>query len=215
MNTYQNLQQKALGLAFILGPLLMTIGAAAYVLGIGLTPFGSDSWVDGILGAYGFLFMIPICFELARILGQRAPFFGIICAVAGLGWGLTTIPAAARLIQMDIINAGLNESIWNVMGTSPGWTPLFIGSLMGMLALLLLGAGFLRKGGLPRRAAGLLILATIFFAIGIGGGADITWWQRSIFYPLACVAYLAALAPIGWRYLAGGSQVYESKMAAV
>ena len=47
MNTYQTLQQKALGLAFILGPLLLTLGAAVYVLGIGLTPFGTDSWVDG------------------------------------------------------------------------------------------------------------------------------------------------------------------------
>ncbi|MFQ5400657.1 MAG: hypothetical protein ACE5E7_13805 [Anaerolineae bacterium] len=214
MNPYQNLQQKALGLAFILGPTLMTVGAAAYLLGIGLTPFGTDSWVNGILGAFGFLFMIPVCFELGRILGQRAPLLGLICAAAGLGWGLNTIPAAARLMQMDIINAGLNESIWNVMGSSPGWTPILIGSLAGILAFLLLGVGFLLKGGLSRRTGGLLILAAVFFAIGIGGGADITWWQRSIFYPLACLAWLAALAPIGVRYLAGGSEVFESKMAA-
>jgi hypothetical protein len=212
---YQTLQQKALGLAFILGPLLLTIGAAAYVLGIGLTPFGTDSWVDGIFQAYGFVIMVPILFELARILGQRAPIFGIICAVAGLGWALSTIPAAARLLQMDIINAGLNESIWNVMGTTPGWAPLFIGSAIGMLAVLLLGIGFLWKGGIPRWAAVLLILGTIFFVIGVGGGADIAWWQTSIFYPLACVTWLAALAPIGLRYLAEGSQVYELETTTI
>lgn len=193
--------------AFILAPLLLTIGAAVYVLGIGLTPFGTDSWVDGIFQAYGFVIMIPVLFELARILGQRAPIFGIICAIAGLGWGIFTIPASDRLLQMDLISAGLNESVWNVSGNHPGWTPLIIWMLLGMLTPLLLGIGFLWKGGIPRRAAGLLILATIFFAIGVGGGAEIAFWQTGIMYPLACLMYLVALAPIGLRYLAGGGQV--------
>lgn len=43
MNRYATLQRKALGLAFILAPLLLVLGSAAYVLGIGLTPFGTDS----------------------------------------------------------------------------------------------------------------------------------------------------------------------------
>ena len=55
MNTYQTLQQKVLGLAFILGPLLMTIGAAIYLLGIERSPDGTSSWVEGIFMAYGFL----------------------------------------------------------------------------------------------------------------------------------------------------------------
>jgi hypothetical protein len=42
MNRYQTLQKKAVGLGFILGPLLMMLGAAAYVMGIGLTPFGTE-----------------------------------------------------------------------------------------------------------------------------------------------------------------------------
>ena len=75
-----------MGLAFILGPLLMAMGAA-YVLGIGLTPYGTDSWVDAIFLTYGGLIMIPVFLELARILGQRAPIFGMICAVAGISWG--------------------------------------------------------------------------------------------------------------------------------
>jgi len=72
MNPYDALRRKALGLAFVLGPLLMTIGAASYLLGIGRTPFGADSWVDGVLTAYRFLIMILVYFQLARIVGQRA-----------------------------------------------------------------------------------------------------------------------------------------------
>ena len=212
MNRYQTLQQKMLGLAFILGPLLFVIGAAAYVMGIGLTPFGTDSWVDAIFITYGGLVMIPVYFELARILGQRAPIVGIICAVAGLCWGLFAMPATLKLTQIDIINAGLNESIWTVSGSYAGWTPLFIGIALLHLTPLLFGIGFLWKGGIPRWAAGLLIVGGIFLAIGVGGGAEIVFWQTGIVYPLSTLAFLAALAPIGLRYLAGGSQVYELEM---
>jgi len=215
MNTYQTLQHKALGLAFILGPLLMVIDAAIYVLGIGLTPFGTDSWVSAIFFAYGVLLMIPVFLELARILGQRAPIFGLICAIAGLCWAFFELPVALKLTQMDIINAGLNESIWAISGSYAGWTPLFIGVALGHLAPLLVGVGFLWKGGIPRWAAGLLILGAILFAIGVGGGAEIAFWQTGIVYSLSTLAFLAALAPIGLRYLAGGSQVYELETTTI
>lgn len=215
MNTYQTLQQKALGLAFILGPLLLVIGAAAYVLGIGLTPFGTDSVVDAIFLGYGVMLMIPVFLELARILGQRAPVFGVICAIAGLGWVLFEIPVALKLTQMDIINAGLNESIWAISLSSASWTPLFMGLLLGHLAPLLFGIGFLWKGGIPRWAAGLLIVGAILFVIGVGGEAEIAFWQTGIVYPLSTLAFLVALAPIGLRYLAGDSQVYELEMAGI
>ena len=213
MNTYQNLQQKVLGLAFIGGPLLITVGATIYLLGIERSPDGTTSWVEGIVMAFGFLIMVPIYFELARILGQRAPMFGIICTVTGLGWGIAVVPAAARLIQVDIINAGLNESIWNVIGSHPGWIPFFIWMFLGMFTSLFLGIGLLWKGGVPRWTAVLLILAPIFFVLGQGAGEDIAWWQVNLFYPLACLTWLAALAPMGLRYLAGDGHAYELDMA--
>lgn len=56
-------------------------------------------------------------------------------------------------------------------------------------------------------------MGAIFLVIGVGGGADIAWWQTSVVAPLSTLAFLAALAPIGLRYLTDGSQVYELGMA--
>ena len=212
MNSYQTLQQKVLGLAFILGPLLMTIGAAIYLLGIERSPDGTSSWVEGIFLGFGALIMVPCYFELARILGQRAPVFGIICAVTGLGWAIGLLPSSFRIMQVEIINAGLNESIWNVGFIHPGWVPFSIWMFLGMFTSLFLGIGLLWKGGISRWSAVLLILAPIFFVLGQGAGEDIAWWQVYIFYPLACVTWLAAMAPLGLRYLGGDSQVYEFEM---
>ena len=213
MNTYETLQQKALGLAFVLAPLLMVIGSAAYVLGIGLTPFGTDSWVDGVFAAYGFLLMIPVTFELARILGQRAPVFGLICAILGLGWGMSTVAAALKIVQMGIVNAGLNESIWTVMETAPGSLLLMLPSLLAFVGFLALGTGLFWKGGIPRWAAVLMIAGSVLAFVGVAGGADIAAWQTKVLTPLATIAYLAALAPIGLRYLAGDGQIDEPEPA--
>ena len=113
---------------------------------------------------------------------------------------------------MDIINAGLNESIWNVTPVHSGWTPFLIWMMLGMLTSLLLGAGLLWKGGIPRWSAVLLILAPIFFVLGQGAGEDIAWWQVNIFYPLACLTWLAAMAPLGLRYLGGSEPIYAGEM---
>ena len=213
MNTYQNLQHKALGLAFILAPLLMVIGSAAFVLGIGVTPFGTDSWVDGLLIAYAFLLMVPVTLELARMLGQRAPAFGLICAILGLGWGMSTVPAALKIMQMGIIEAGLNQSVWSIMDTAPAALLLILPSMLAIVGFLALGVGLLWKGGISRWAALLMIVGSALYFLGVAGGADIAVWQTKVFTPLATVAYLAALAPIGLRYLTGDSKAYELETA--
>lgn len=208
MNRYQNLQQKALGVAFILAPLLLVMGSAAVVMGIGLTPFEPNSWVDGIFMTYGFLLMIPVSFELARILGQRSPVFGLICAIMGLGWGMSIVPGALRVVQMAMVSAGLNESIWTVMESTPAILVIIIPSLVGILGLLLLGIGLFWKGGIARWAAGLLIVGSALFFIAVSSPAEGT------ISAVANVAFLAALAPIGLRYLTGGQQADEAGTTA-
>lgn len=209
MNTNQTLRQKALGLVFFLGPLLTILGAVAHLLGIGMSSFG-DSWVFGIFQAYGFVCMIPIALELSRILGQRAPKLGLISAILGLCWAIQILPALARPMQAGMINAGMNESIWTILNAVPGVLFLMIPALLSIAAFLLLGCGFLWKGGLPRWSAGLLIVGSIVFYVAVLiGVANI----EAILTILSHAAFLVALAPIGLRYLTGDSRASELEMA--
>jgi hypothetical protein len=203
MSRYEQLAYKATGAAFILGPLLLTIAAAVYLLGIERSPDGTSSWVEGIFMALAWPFFVPIYLDLARRLGERAPCSAIFCAITGLCIAFALGPAIARLLQVDIIRAGLNESIWKVGMQHAGWIPLTIGMALGLFTSTFLGIGFLWKGGLPRWAAALLAAAPLLLVIGQGGDDTIAWWQVNIFYPLACIAWLAALAPLGWRMLTG------------
>ena len=81
---YKNLQQKALGLAFIFGPILITAAAVVFILGINPTLDGVGSVTEGVIGFYGSILLILIYLELAKLLGQRSPYFGIFCALTGL-----------------------------------------------------------------------------------------------------------------------------------
>ena len=203
MTTYQQLQQKALGLAFILAPLLLVTGAVVYLLGIERSLDGTTSWVEGIFMAFGMMLMPPVNLELARILGQRAPRLGIYCAATVLGLSFGIIPASHRLLQASLVNAGINESVWQVSSQHMGSAPLLIFMFLGFLTVIILGIGLWRQGALPARSALLLAITPILFIIGQGGDDTIAWWQVNIFYPLACITWLIALAPIGWGYLRG------------
>jgi hypothetical protein len=135
------------------------------------------------------------------MMGERAPVFGLICTITGLGIGFCVLPANARITQAGLDQAGVDVAIFSLQG--PGLMLLVVWMFLGMLTTILLGIGFLIKGGLPRWTAVLLILAPIFLVIGQGDDESIAWWQVNIMYPLACVTYFAALAPIGWRMLTG------------
>ncbi|HMO58923.1 MAG TPA: hypothetical protein PKA05_01230 [Roseiflexaceae bacterium] len=200
MDTYQVLQRKAIGIAFVLGPLLLTLGALVYLLGIERSPDGTTSWIEGVLMAFGFVGFVPIYFELARILGRHSPRFGMFCAVTGLGIVFATMPAMARILQFEIIEAGLNMSVW-ALPQHPGRIPFVLAMALGMFTSFFLGIGFLLKGGVSRWMAILLILAPIFLIVGQGGDETIAWWQVTIFYPLACTSWLVALAPLGLNML--------------
>jgi hypothetical protein len=199
MSRFDQMQHKLLGLAFIVGPLLLVSAALTFRLGIGLTSYGVSSWVEGVLMTLAMLIFVPIYLHLARVMGQHAPRLGLVCTVTGLGIGLGMIPASIRITQAGLDQLGVDVAVFSLQ--SPGQMVLVLWMGFGMLTTILLGVGFLVYGGLPRWTAVLLILAPIVFMMGQGGDETIAAWQINIMYPLACILYLAAFAPIGWRYL--------------
>ena len=217
MNKYEQLSRKALGIAFIAGPLLLTIGALTFLLGIGISPDGITSWVEGIFMGFGFVILIPVYLELARLLGQRAPKLAIFCAIGAPGlvfFGV--VPAIFRIAQAAFLDAGMELSAWHLSAKTlfshPGWMPITIWSLVSFLSLILVGIGLFSYGGLSRWTAVLLILAPIILFIGQGSDETIALWRVKIIYPLATLIWLVALAPIGWRYLTGSKEELAAKV---
>ncbi len=209
MSRFDQMQHKLLGLAFIVGPLLLITAALTFLLGIGVSSHGVSSWVEGVLMTLAFLIFVPIYLHLARVLGQRAPRLGLVCTVTGLGIGLGMVPASVRIMQAGLDQLGVDVAVFSLQ--SPGQMVLVLWMALGLFTTIFLGVGFLVKGGLPRWTAVLLILAPIVFMMGQGGDESIAAWQINIMYPLACLLYFAAFAPIGWRYLTqpAGSVVGE------
>lgn len=205
MSRFDQMQHKLLGLAFIVGPLLLVSASLTFRLGIGLSSHGVSSWVEGVLMTLAMLIFVPIYLHLARVMGQRAPRLGLVCTVTGLGIGLGMLPASHRIMQAGLDQLGMDVAVFSLQ--PPGQMVLVLWMGFGLLTTILLGIGFLVYGGLPRWTAVLLILAPIVFVMGQGGDESIAAWQINIMYPLACVLYLAAFAPIGWRYLTQPAEI--------
>ncbi|MBX3055186.1 MAG: hypothetical protein KF770_01820 [Anaerolineae bacterium] len=199
MSRFDQMHHKLLGLAFIVGPLLLVSAALAFRLGVGMSSHGVSSWVEGVLMALAFLIFVPIYLHLARVLGQRAPRLGLVCTVTGLGIGLGMVPSSVRITQAGLDQLGVDVAVFSLQ--PPGQMVLVLWMALGLFTTIFLGIGFLVKGGVPRWTAVLLILAPIVFMMGQGGDESIAAWQINIMYPLACILYFAAFAPIGWRYL--------------
>ena len=215
MNTYQILQQKALGLAFVLGPILFIAAALTFVLGIDVTPDGVGSVTEGIIGYYGAILFIVIYLELARLLGQKAPYFGIFCALTGLLGAACGVMAMGNRIQRGVlVAAGVEGELYQtIMATeTPAFLAIGLVCLFFPLTSIFLGSGFLRTKTIPAWAAIALILAGLCFA---GAQVTETEFGLNVLYPLSGILWLAALAPMGLRYLAGDSQAYEFDMATV
>lgn len=199
MTRFDQSQRKLLGIAFIVGPLLLVIGAAAFLMGIGVSASGVSSWVEGVFMTLAMLIFVPLYLHLAHRMGERAPTLGLITTITGLGIGLGMVPASHRIMQAGLDRAGVDVGVFSL--ASPGQMILVLWMGLGLLTTIILGIGFLIKGGLPRWNAVLLILAPIFFVMGQGGDESIAAWQVNVMYPLATLTYLAAFAPIGLRNL--------------
>ncbi|MEM9777467.1 MAG: hypothetical protein AAF902_23015 [Chloroflexota bacterium] len=212
MSTYDNIQQKLLGLVFILAPLLMVIGTAAFAMGIGVSPSGQSSWVMSVFNSWGYLLMIPVVLTLARILGQRAPFLGLICVILGIGWGMSVVPGTAGSLQTGVDVSDFSGNIHTIMDASQGIMYFLFPSFLSVNGFILLGIGLLWKGGIPRWAAGLLIVGTVLFMVGVSLDAETEVWQASL---PGYISYLIALAPLGFQRLVGTNEVAVRELAKV
>lgn len=116
MTAYQSLSRKAVGIAFMLGPLLFLVGslytiAIVLSLGEGLDALGI-LYPEGILMSYALILFIPVYLELAHLLGEHFPRYAIICAGLGLfGMGASVLAATARIWQVAFLRAGVQESV--------------------------------------------------------------------------------------------------------
>lgn len=203
MNRYQQNVNKALGVAFIVAPLLMLTAAFVFLLGIGVSSYGVSSWLEGVLNAFGFLLLVPVYFALGRMIGKRAPRLGVVCTILCVGIGFGIVPSTDRITQAALEAGGYDVPIFSLF--HPGFLAIALPMFLGMFTSIALGIGFLRYGGLPRWTAVLLILAPIIFVMGQGGDESIALWQVRVMYPLATAIWFLALAPIGWRLLNGSA----------
>lgn len=196
---YDELVQKAKGLAFILGPVLLLIAALTFTLDIGRNPNDLDGYIEGMIGFYAFLFFIPIWVTLAGVVGQRYPRFGIVLAVLGMmSAASATTPMTARVLQKSMIDAGIDVDIWEIFDREIMLPVVIIMPLFPIIGALL-GVGLLRGRLLePWVGIGLILTAPMFLLVQAGGGlVEIAW-------PLTAAIYVAVLVPLGWRLFTTG-----------
>ena len=107
----QNIFQKLLGLAFILGPLLTFGAAIIWLSGIGVNPgiMAWGSYIEGLIGYFGFILLVPVFLALAYYLADYMPRFAAFVAIIALigfaGGGVMNM--ALRVTIHEFVNAGV------------------------------------------------------------------------------------------------------------
>jgi hypothetical protein len=203
MSRYQELRQRALGVAFLLGPILFIAAALVFVMGVNLNPDGVGSRTEGLLGFYGAILFIPIYLELARMLGERRPVFGLITTVTGLlGASAAVVAYFDRIQRATLVAAGVDAALYETIINTmiPETLATGLNALLFPLTSILLGIGLLAGNAMPKWAAIALLVAGLCF---VAAQATETAFGLRVLYPLACVLWLVVLAPIGLRYLSG------------
>ncbi|MGF1504103.1 MAG: hypothetical protein ACFB51_03040 [Anaerolineae bacterium] len=198
------------GLAFILAPILMIGAAMGVVFEIGINEGGNESQMDALLIGYAIILFIPIFLGLSDILGKGSPRLALLCAITGiLGVAGGLGAAYTRFFEWMLLDSGgtLEGTIYEIdMPTA--MFPLAIGALFFPLTPIILGFASLRNDDVSTLSAIFLILGGVFFIMG--QAADIA---LKVTYPLAGIAWLIALAPIGWQYLSQPQPDHGSKSA--
>jgi hypothetical protein len=205
VNKYQQLIQKFLGLAFIVGPLLWFIGSLFMPLG--------NLGVGGMIAPFGVALLIPVFMELGRKIGQAEPRYGFICTVLAL---LATAGSTAGMFGW-----ATGEALTNDLGLTPDETWLYSSNdpyifPFGLMAALfpimtfLIAIGLWRNRLVPRWTSVLFMVASISFLIFVVGG-----YMEETMFPVPVFIYLVTLVPLGWRALTEdvGNVVGETAVA--
>ena len=200
---YPALKARWLSLAFILGPSLTAASAALFISGVALNP-GLMSWgspVEGVIGLFGYILLIPCFLALADELGPSMPRTAVATrgmVLLGFGggavWNMGWRVLIADEIAAGVDTAALDQLMTNMMEGRVS-AALFAITLIGVftwISSLILGIGLWRRRGMQREGA-LLVAAGILFPLGqlfqLGEG----------FYVAAIFIWAAALIPIGVR----------------
>jgi hypothetical protein len=197
------IRRKLLMLAYWTGPLLLLASAITFRLGIGLIPPGKTSYVEGLLGCYGIMCLVPVYLHLSGRLSLQSPTLGAITSITGLCGSVAGVAMEyTRVLEFTLRRHGASDTVWSAFYLDPGGEMLMFALLGPLFPLtsLLLGIGFLRSRLLPRWVCVALILSGIFFPIGQVLELEI---GLKVFYPLACLLWAVALPYTGSILLSG------------
>jgi len=193
MPKYQQLMQKFLGFACIVGPLLFVIGTLFLPLG--------NQGIGGMIAPYGVALLIPVFMEIGRWIGQVQPHYGFVCTVLAL---LTTASSTAAMFTWATSEALVNdlalthEEIGLYIGNDPYIFPFAILSALFPIMIMLLAVGLWRNHIGPRSVPALFVVGAVAFLIfGVGG------YMEGTMFPVPVFIWLLALLPMGWRLWTG------------
>ncbi len=197
---YDEAMRKVIGLAFILGPVMLFIAALVFAAGIGTNPNDLDSYVEGAIGFIAMPLFAPIWVTLAAVIGRRYLKFGIGLTIFGFMSAATgAVPMANRMMQKGLTDRGVDFDVWELM--EEPWMILIVIPTAPMFPLVgaLIGFGLLKMQAVERWVGIALIVAwPLFWAAQAGGVAVAVTWT------LTTLLYAVALVPIGWRIFSTG-----------
>jgi hypothetical protein len=144
MDKYQELYQRFLGAAFIVGPLLWLIGSLFMPLG--------NLGIGGMIAPFGVALLIPVFMELGRWIGQEQPRYGFVCTVLAL---LTTAGNTAAMFAWATGEALTNDlaltsdEIWLYSSNDPYIFPFSLMAVLFPIMTILIALGLLRVASGP------------------------------------------------------------------
>lgn len=201
---YERVRRRLLAMAFVGGPMLMLASAVALISGIGrssgATGYGSP--LEGLIGFFGFVVMVPVFVTLADRLGHHKPRLAAVAVVTALvgfaGGGVMQM--TMRVMSGEFARLGVAETVFEQTQTDleAGRSLLIVLIAMGPLVpitSILLGIGFLLAKRIQLQAW-LLTFAGVSFLSG-----QLLLVATDVTYTLALFLWAVALVPMGYRAL--------------